>query len=233
MSPYRRRPQISSPPDRRMFPGEHIIVFWSGSDELAGMQKNKEMSRANKHLAMLCREFEPASAIAGHHEDLYGMPKMVDAHMSGVKAPLHNVGIATTSGRKLALALSQHCARQGQQGRHAHGSMPTQGSRLRCVAELIATVALQLPLSLAMELRQSTGRRTNVNHIYAYDDEVYLSEDVTDVQASMAGLMPAMPSFSGVAKHAPADDRYRLSPPNGGIYNATVRTVSIEFQRIA
>lgn len=174
---------------------------------------------------MLCREFEQSMVVVGHHEDLYGMPPTFDAYLSDVRAALDSVGIPTTSGRKMALALSGHLW-------HASCTMEVQETLLRTTSKLFTTVALQLPLSTAMSLRHIVGRNIDPLHLYWYDDEAYLSEDVVDVQASMVGLMPVIPSFAGVAGDAPADARDSMSSSNREIYKSTVRTVAIEFQRL-
>lgn len=58
-----------------------------------------------------------------------------------------------------------------------------------------------------------------MDHSHDYDDEMYLSEDVSDAKA---GFMPATPSLIGTAHDAPADDRDHHSPTNRAIYESTV-----------
>lgn len=129
-----------------MLLAEHVVVVWSGNAyqgetyiKKPRVQDDPAMITTITSLAMLCREFEQAIVVVGRHEDLYGMPKTFDAHMTDVRAGLDSVGIPTTPGRKMALALSGHRAKGGKDMWHA-------------------TVALQLPLSTAMSLRHTVGR---------------------------------------------------------------------------
>lgn len=95
-------------------------MIWSGNEyqgetriKKSRVQNDPTMITTMTSLAMLCREFEQALVVVGHHEELYGMPKTFDAHMSDVRAALDSVGIPTTSGRKMALALFGHRAKGG------------------------------------------------------------------------------------------------------------------------
>lgn len=150
------------------------------------------------HLAMIRREFEQSLVVGGHHEDLYEMPKKFDARLPEVRAALDGFGNLRPPLVESSLPPSRTAARAWARTCGAPLT-PTLPRRLF----FSATVALQMPLSPAMRLHHTVGQRISLDHIYDYDDEVYLAEDVTDVQASMLGVVPIMLSFSGMARDAP------------------------------